>query len=125
MAWLDTTPEGSKDSRRALYKGSALSDLQPETYYSWVIEMALECGLFVTTGFGAVAISWVEILAWQEATDNKGLWFAGTVHAISVAYTSELSKAKDKARPSPINYRVDEGDQRSAVTSQLKIFKGG
>lgn len=125
MAWLDTTPEGAKTNRRATYKGSALAALQPEDYYRWIIDLSLECGLSIATGFGMQTISWGEILSWQQATDNKGLWIAKVMHSLSAAYTNELIAAKSLTRPSPISYLVDEQEQRKAVAEQFKLFKGG
>lgn len=84
----------------------------------------MECGLSTSTGFGAASIAWSEIVAWQTATGNDGLWIASTVKSLSVAYTNELTLAKDPTRASPLQEDVDKTEQRKAVSNQLKSLKG-
>ena len=123
MAWLDATPDGSKESRRKSYNDAPITQIQPDDDCIWLVQLAIECGLFTSTGYGLSPISWVEVLAWQEATYNKGLWIAGTIKALSSTYTSEIVTAKDITKGSPLSELVDIKEQRKTVANQFKNFK--
>ena len=123
MAWLDATPDGAKESRRKSYNDAPITKLQPDEFCSWLVMHVIECGLSVSNGFGLASISWSEIIAWQEATCNRGLWIASTVKLLSVAYTSEIINAKDITRGSPLSLNVDIKEQRIAVANQIKNIR--
>lgn len=124
MAWLDATPEGSKENRRTLYKGSALAAIEPDSICTWLVYLVIECGLSSTSGMGLTSVPWSEVVAWQKATHNNGLWLASTVKSLSVAYVSELSQAKDVTRGSPMADQVDQKKQRQMVSDQFKKLTG-
>ena len=73
---------------------------------------------------GMASISWQEIKAWQEVTNNNNIWTAKAIKQLSEYYISEHRKAVDPTRPSPLQAYVDAVEQRRKVSRQLKqIFR--
>lgn len=122
LAWLDAKPTGYKVTRRQQYKGSPFLDLQPEQYCAWVVNHALECGLYTSNGYGAMPISWAEIKAYLGVTLNNWVWLARLLKALSIEYVSEHHKAENPARFSPYQEDLDVENNRAAVRQQLKNF---
>ena len=117
QAWLNSTPEHSKQARRTT--NQALIDIEPEQNSIWLINDAFECGLFqdlkVTT--------WQEIKAWQELTHKKGIWLAATIKHLAESYSDEFSLSNNSSRIAPIQADIEL--QRKSVSQQVKkIFRG-
>lgn len=121
---MDATPDGAKQNRRKLYAGSALADMGPDDFCTWLVQLAFECGLSHSSGMGLSSMPWSEIISWQKATCNNSLWMGITIRSLSVAYVSEVTAAKEVSRGSPLADRVDKEEQRKAVSNQLKKFIG-
>lgn len=118
MGWLDATPDKEKRPRREMYKGSPLETAEPDPIASYVVEMALDCGLCnYTSSGGVIPTPWTEIRAWQEATGNEGWWLAQAVRRLSKDFVSEFYKARDPVSQPPID-EMGEGSLRPNMVSQ-------
>lgn len=70
-----------------------------------------------------LVISWLEINAWQEATQNKGIWLAKNIKKLSENYIDEYLLSNNATKPAPLEAESEE--QRQAVSIQFKnIFRG-
>ena len=67
----------------------------PDDDIEELIEMARQCGLASSSGMGLSPITWQEVRAWQEATQNFSIWIAETLVEISREYVSWYSKYDD------------------------------
>ena len=93
--------------------------IEPESYAVWLINDVLECGLSVEMR----SISWQEITAWQQATQNKGIWLAKAIKQLSESYIDEFLQSNNKIKASPL--QADSDEQRQAVSTQFNnIFRG-
>lgn len=124
MAWLAAIPDGQnqtvKLSRAKMYTGSALLEIEPDPICNWLVQAALECGLYRSTGFGVEAIAWIEVRAWAGSVGVKDMWTMTCVKKLSERYVEQLHQAKDPACPAPLS--VDVEVQRETVRNQLRRF---
>lgn len=119
LAWLSAVPTGQKQTRREAYGEDSVAS--PPIIAQWLVEAAAQCGLAVSSGFGAAAVSWQEVQAWATTTGQRGRWLCITVRDLSLAYVKEYREASDPARPSPL-VEVDLQEQRKTVMNQLQRF---
>ena len=103
-------------------KGSAYTEVQPDSASAWIVELAIDCGLSANNGFGISPIPWSEVKSWQDATGNNGYWIAETVRRMSTEYVGEFFAAKHPGRQSPIDDAISIEIKRQSVSQQFKNF---
>lgn len=81
----------------------------------------MEIGTIRATDMGtAIAVPWSEISAWSQVTGvSFSPWEAATLWAMSDAYASESSRAKDPAAQAPWAEK-----QQALLTANLKARWG-
>ena len=121
LAWLDAIPDGAKESRRSQYVGTEYLEVEPEFNYSWLINLALDCGLYESTDSGLTGISWQNINAWKQI-NNIDTWSANVVKRISNEYVSYYYKSRDKFSDSPLEQHREAKRKVVAGEQQLKAF---
>lgn len=118
LAWLDSTPEKQKKTRRQAFGADSVEE--PESAGAWLVHLAQECGLTAIGSFGVEPISWADVAAWAESVGEHGRWVRIMVRRLSMAYVEQYSKSSDPACPSPLVTDIEE--RRAIVRNQLKRF---
>ena len=129
LGWYHSTPEDEKQTRAEKFKTQTEGlelDL-PKCEAEYLVPFFIEAGRFTATGNGIVALSWVDINAWVEATEkNLSVWEKQTIKLMSEHYVNEYYAGKDKKREAPyISIQTQEilNAKRKAVASAWKSFK--
>lgn len=106
-----------------MLKGSALLEVEPEMESRWIVEAAMQCGLYSVAGMGGVMpILWTDIWAWQQATGQPSYWLAEAVHKCSRQYVHHYHDGAKQGSVSPMQSHVDDTKRRLAVAEQFKAF---
>lgn len=122
LGWLDSTPKGQKVSRRVSMSESEIVKLEPSEDFAFLINMALECGLYQIKSKGVVPVSWGEIVSWSSATGNKSRWLNMIVRKLSESYVSWFYAGSEPSSCSPLTSEISTKVSRSAVKDQFKKF---
>lgn len=117
-------PEGSKNSRYKSYadldENSSFLQLPEIDGAEYLIDLLREAGMFLSTGMGAVCLTWQEIHDWLEVTERKlTVWEKLTIKTLSEAYTNEFNQASAKDRPAPFIFIDEEARTRTTVANKL------
>lgn len=107
QAYLDTTPEKSKEPRRGAWAGGT-PDPGPLAY---LYVDFMEIGPVVYTGQGQRPIGWPDIAGWQDATgDTLSPWEANAVITLSADYLNQhhASYKQGALAPWSDHTRVDQ-----------------
>lgn len=118
LAWLDSTPEKKKQTRRQAFGPDSVEE--PEPNGAWLVYLAQECGLRATGSFGIEPISWADVVAWAESVGEPGRWIRIMVRRLSMEYVKQYAKSSDPACPSPLEPDVEA--RRQIVRDQLRRF---
>lgn len=71
-------------------------------YGDALVHWLLDAGPVASNGFGAVGISWGELLSWRDLSGYAiREWGMETIHRASKAYAAEVSDSQGKPTPSP------------------------
>jgi len=90
-----------------------------------LIDLLMEIGPTVPSGFGPVAIGWREIEAWQAVSGVElAPWEAGMIRRLSGEYAAELHAAEDEDRPAPYLSAAVVAANREAVERKLELLFG-
>lgn len=71
---------------------------------------------------GLQPMAWADVNSYMQATKRDWTWLASTLRQLSLSYINEYHAAKDPARPSPYQERLDVELNRDNVKQQLKNF---
>jgi hypothetical protein len=84
-----------------------------------IIDRLLEMGITEAVGIGAGALSWREIVAWQEGTWVRlAPWEARLIRTLSKAYLAESRSAESENCPAPWH---SGPDRRLVETEQARL----
>ena len=121
-AWLDSTPEKGREPRGKRYVGA----LPPMGPMPELIEYLFAAGPVEHSGMGFSPLSWVELLAWQDATGvSLDPFEAQAVRDLSLAYVDQYERGKAATCPPPWidpEY-VDRQGVGKKILSQFRAFQ--
>ncbi|MCU6454354.1 hypothetical protein LPN01_09705 [Sphingomonas sp. A2-49] len=132
MAWLNGVPKPDPDSARGKSQAAQptmtrLEDAKrrkitppmPPNPAPHIVDRLVEMGITEAAGMGAVALSWREIVAWQEGTWVRlAPWEARLIRDLSKAYLAESRIADSENCPAPWH----SGPTRQAIeTEQARL----
>ena len=82
-----------------------------------------ELGPVGSGGMGAVAISWPDIDAWQNATGIElATWEARALRRLSQEYLAASHDAKERDCPAPYSEELDHTDRAAIANKIAHIF---
>ena len=125
QAWLDTTPEKWKTSRRKSAKISAAQRKHPEVKATRLyIDALYQLGVCQSHEYGVSPLSWQEINNWRQAVQVD---FSGyeleIIRSLSETYAHWCAKSKTASCRSPLEAEIktNPDDIEKKLRAQFKI----
>ena len=119
-AWLHSKYPKQKESRL-----SSILTNNPESpllimpdipFLTYLIEDLIEIGTSMSGGMGVTPLTWSEIKAWSDLTDNRlASWESTIIMRLSQIFVSSYNKFDDKDFETP--FSVEEFDREAASKS--------
>ena len=135
MAWLHAVPDppavpegmrpSPRDSRSRQKRMAAMGvpvSLPPNPWPAMVRHL-LDIGPIISTGQGAVEVSWRDLAEWQRGAGLKlSPWRARLLRRLSREYLDELHLSRSPDRPAPWSDPRAEAVERALEADNLDAF---
>lgn len=102
-----------------------IDPLLPDCPSDFLVNLLMEIGPTIATGFGLAAIGWRELADWQACSGTDlAPWEARMLRRLSADYAAELHAAESPERPAPYVTIDQVAANRDAVEAKILRILG-
>ena len=126
MAWLNTELDGNSLGCRAdiLKDDNPYKKLPEVKFAPYLLEYALELGLFKNGQMGIVPVDWVDISAWLNLVClDLHPEEIKIIRTLSIAYVAQTRKSKEQTCPAPYKEEDTAVNKSANIKAQMAQFR--